>query len=174
MTKTMLTVFVLTVVITAYAVLGDDDSSCEEKYCDMDLAHNLCMENIDLTQADGRLVTMMMMIMTSTMVVVVMVIIITVVMVKMIMVVIVMMPMLIVLMMVAMVVVMMMLLVVVLQTAMLVIAMMMIGIFMMVMVMIFFFFKVSPQFLAHKDCLLIKTLKIKFVAYIHVGERGEE
>ena len=31
MTKTMLTVFVLTVVLTACAVLGDDDKSCEEK-----------------------------------------------------------------------------------------------------------------------------------------------
>ena len=97
----MLTVFVLTVVLTAYAVLGDDNSR-EEKYCDMDLVHNLCMKNLDLTQADGKLVTMMTMIMTSTMVmVVVMVIIIMVVMVKMIMVVMVMMPMLIVLMMAA-------------------------------------------------------------------------
>ena len=162
----MLTVFVLTVVLTACAVLGDDEKSCEEKYCNLDLAQTLCMENFNLTQADGKLVTMMMMIMTSTMVVVVMVIIIMVVMmVKMIMVVMVMMPMLIVLMMVAMVVVMMMLLVVVLQMAMLVIAMMMIGIFMMVMVMtIKILLKgFRPSFVAHEDCLLIETLK--FVSY---------
>ena len=137
MTKTMLTVFVLTVMLTACDVLGDDHESGEEKYCNLELAQTFCMENFNLTQADGKLVTMMMRIMISTIVmVVVMVITIMVVMVKMITVVMVMMPMLIVLMMVAMVVVMMLLLVVVLQMAMLVIAMMMIGIFLMVMVMI--------------------------------------
>ena len=110
MTKTMLTVFVLTVVLTACDVLGHDNKSGEVKYCNLDLAQKLCMENFNLKKADGKLMTMMM-IMTSTMVmVVVMVIIIMVVMVKMIMVVMVMMPMLIVLMMVAMVVVMLMLL----------------------------------------------------------------
>ena len=70
MTKTMLTMFVLTVMLTACDVLGDD--------CDLDLAQKLCMENFNLTQAGGKLVTMMMiMIMTSMkMMVVVMVIII--------------------------------------------------------------------------------------------------
>ena len=93
LTVFVLTVFVLTVVLTDCAVLGDDEKSFEEKYCNLDLAQKLCMENFNLTQADGKLVTMMMMIMTSTMVmVVVMVIIIMVVMVKMIMVVMVMMP----------------------------------------------------------------------------------
>ena len=107
MTKTMLTVFVLTVSLTACDVLGDDHELGEEKYCNLELAQTLCMENFNLAQADGKLVTMMMMIMTSTMVmVVVMVIIIMVVMVKMTMVVMVMMPMLIVLLMVAMVVMM--------------------------------------------------------------------
>ena len=78
MTKTMLTVFVLTVVLTACDVLGDHIKSGEEKYCDLDLAQKLCMENFNLAKADGKLVTMMMiMIITSTkMMVVVMVIII--------------------------------------------------------------------------------------------------
>ena len=72
MTTTMLTVSVLTVVLTACAVLGN------EKYCDLDLAQKLCMENFNLTKADGKLVMIMMiMIITSTkMMVVVMVIII--------------------------------------------------------------------------------------------------
>ena len=62
MTKTMLTVFVLTVVLTACAVLGD------ENHCNLDLAQTLCMENFNLKEADGKLMTtMMMMIMTSTM-----------------------------------------------------------------------------------------------------------
>ena len=61
--------------------------SGEEKHCDLDLAQKLCMENFNLTKADGKLVTMMMMIIASPMVVVVvMVIIIMMVMVKMIMV----------------------------------------------------------------------------------------
>ena len=60
MTKTMLTVFVLTVVLTACAVLGD------ENHCNLDLAQTLCMENFNLTKVGGKLVMMMMMIMTST------------------------------------------------------------------------------------------------------------
>ena len=61
--------------------------SGEEKHCDLNLAQKLCMENFNLTKADGKLVTMMMNIITSPMVmVVVMVIILMMVMVKMIMV----------------------------------------------------------------------------------------
>ena len=87
MTKTMLTVFVLTVVLTACDVLGDHIKSGEEKYCDLDLAQKFCMENFNLKEAGGKLMTMMMKIMTSPMVMVmVRVIIIMMVMVKMIMV----------------------------------------------------------------------------------------
>ena len=165
----MLTVFVLTVALTAYAVLGDCEKSCEQKYCNLDLAQTLCMENFNLTQADGKLVTMMMMIMTSTMVmVVVMVKMIMVVMVKMIMVVMVMMPMLIVLLMVAM--------------------------FVMMINAVGcgaadgdagdsddddwnihdgddnekINKKVSPQFVAHEDCLLIETHKMSFMSYNYI------
>ena len=68
MTKTMLTVFVLTVALTACDVLGDDQKLGGEKYCNLDLAQTLCMENFNLKEADGKLMTtMMMMIMTSTM-----------------------------------------------------------------------------------------------------------
>ena len=118
----MLTVFVLTVVLTACAVLGD------ENYCNLDLAQTLCMENFNLTKVGGKLVTMMMvMIITSTkMMVVVMVIIIMMVMVIMLM--------LIVLVMVAMVVGMLLLVGVMLQMAMVVIAMITIRIFMMAMI----------------------------------------
>ena len=76
------------VALTACDVLGHDNKSGEVKYCNLDLAQKMCMENFNLKKADGKLMTMMMMIMTSTMVmVVVMVIIIMVVMVRMIMVV---------------------------------------------------------------------------------------
>ena len=67
-------------------------SSCivlsgDEKYCDLDLAQKFCMENFNLKEAGGKLMTMMMKIMTSPMVMVmVRVIIIMMVMVKMIMV----------------------------------------------------------------------------------------
>ena len=61
--------------------------SGEEKHCDLDLAQKLCMENFNLKEAGGKLVTMMMKRIASPMVmVVVMVIIIMMVMVKMIMV----------------------------------------------------------------------------------------
>ena len=137
MTKTMLTVFVLTVVLTACDVLGDHIKSGEEKYCDLDLALKLCMENFNLAKADGKLVTMMMiMIITSTkMMVVVMVIII---------------------MMVAMVVGMLLLVGVMLQMAMVVIAMMTMGIFMMAIIKTMFL----PQFVAYNtDCLLMETFQ---------------
>ena len=54
MTKTMLTVFVLTVVLTAYDVLGDENKSGKEKYCDLGLAQELCMQNFNLTKADDK------------------------------------------------------------------------------------------------------------------------
>ena len=57
MTKTMLTVFVLTVVLTACDVLGHDNKSGEVKYCNLDLAQKLCMENFNLKKADGKLMT---------------------------------------------------------------------------------------------------------------------
>ena len=42
-------------------------SQAKKKYCDLDLAQKLCMQNFNLTKADGKLVTMMMiMIITST------------------------------------------------------------------------------------------------------------
>ena len=127
MTKTMLTVFVLTVALTACDVLGDDKKLGEEKYCNLDLAQTLCMENFNVTQADGKLVTMMKMIMTSTMVMVmVMVIIIMMVMVIMLM--------LIVLVMVAVVAGMLLLVGVMLLVTMVVIAMITIRIFMMAMI----------------------------------------
>ena len=75
----MLTVFVLTVVLTASDVLGD------ENYCNLDLAQTLCMENFNLTKVGGKLVTMMMMIMTSTKIMVVVILIIMMVMVIMLM-----------------------------------------------------------------------------------------
>ena len=104
MTKTMLTVFVLTVALTACAVLGD------ENYCDTDLAQTLCMEDFNLAKAGGKLVTMMMMIMTFTKMMVVM--------------------MAIIIMMVVMVVGMLLMVGVILEMAMVVIAMMTIGTFM--------------------------------------------
>ena len=144
----MLTVFVLTVVLTACAVLGD------ENYCNLDLAQTLCMENFDMTKAGGKLVTMMMiMIMTSTkMMVVVMAIIIMMVMVIMLM--------LIVLVMVAMVVGMLLLVGVMLLTTMVVIAMMTIGISMMSMIIKRKKKYFLPQFVAYNtDFLLIETFK---------------
>ena len=147
MTKTMLTVFVLTVALTACAVLGD------ENYCDTDLAQTLCMEDFNLAKAGGKLVTMMMMIMTFTKMMVVMMAII-------IMMVMVIMLMLIVLMMVAVVVGMLLLVGVMLQMAMVVIAMITMGIFMMAMIIKRKMKYVLPQFVAYNtDFLWIETFK---------------
>ena len=138
MTKTMLTVFVLTVVLTACDVLGDHIKSGEEKYCDLDLAQTFCMENFNLTKADGKLVMIMMiMIITSTkMMVVVMVLII---------------------MMVVMVVGMLLMVGVILEMAMVVIAMMTIGTFMTAITKTISL----PQFVAYNtDFLLIEHLNV--------------
>ena len=142
----MLTVFVLTVVLTACAVLGD------ENYCNLDLAQTLCMENFNLAKVGGKLVTMMMMIMTSTKMMEVVILII-------IMMVMVIMLMLIVLVMVAVVVGKLLLVGVMLQMAMVVIAMITIRIFMMAMITkrkrnIF-----TPVRSQNTDFVLIETFK---------------